>query len=239
MTRDDAGALLADLLAFGRKQTDDLREDIEGLLGGAGATRKGVAGSADRVLREVDRARRVAPASGRRSRSSATTTSPPRRSTSASATSTRRAAQGARLREAQREPQVGARGDRAEAQVAVPRAAPPSALSSSEAVSSAALLRPAAPRRRARADRRLARLRRQRRRAPRRLRRLRRGAVPGDRVRAVVGKAKRAYAEARAVEILEPSPDRIPRSPTTRARRGRCSPTSASSRSRPSRSTTR
>ena len=36
------------------------------------------------------------------------------------------------------------------------------------------------------------------------------GAVPGDRVRAVVGKAKRAYAEARAVEIVEPSPDRIP-----------------------------
>ena len=35
------------------------------------------------------------------------------------------------------------------------------------------------------------------------------GGVPGDRVRAVVGKAKRAYAEARAVEILEPSPDRI------------------------------
>ena len=35
------------------------------------------------------------------------------------------------------------------------------------------------------------------------------GAVPGDRVRAVVGKAKRAYAEARAVEVLEPSPDRV------------------------------
>jgi len=35
------------------------------------------------------------------------------------------------------------------------------------------------------------------------------GAVPGDRVRAVVGKRKRAYAEARAVEILEASPDRI------------------------------
>ena len=61
MTRDDAGALLADLLQRGRKQTDDLREDIEGLLGGArGATRKGVSGSAERVLREVDRARRVA-----------------------------------------------------------------------------------------------------------------------------------------------------------------------------------
>ena len=36
------------------------------------------------------------------------------------------------------------------------------------------------------------------------------GAVPGDRVRAVVGKAKKAYAEARAVEIIEPSPDRVP-----------------------------
>jgi 23S rRNA (uracil1939-C5)-methyltransferase len=36
------------------------------------------------------------------------------------------------------------------------------------------------------------------------------GAVPGDRVRAVVGKAKKAYAEARAVEVIEPSPDRIP-----------------------------
>src|SRR5919202_907723 len=36
------------------------------------------------------------------------------------------------------------------------------------------------------------------------------GGVPGDRVRAVVGKAKRAYAEARTVEILTPSPDRVP-----------------------------
>jgi 23S rRNA (uracil1939-C5)-methyltransferase len=36
------------------------------------------------------------------------------------------------------------------------------------------------------------------------------GAVPGDRVRATVGKAKKAYAEARAIEILEPSPDRVP-----------------------------
>jgi 23S rRNA (uracil1939-C5)-methyltransferase len=35
------------------------------------------------------------------------------------------------------------------------------------------------------------------------------GAVPGDKVLAVVGKAKKAYAEARAVEVLEPSPDRI------------------------------
>jgi 23S rRNA (uracil1939-C5)-methyltransferase len=37
-----------------------------------------------------------------------------------------------------------------------------------------------------------------------------RDAVPGDRVRAVVTKRKRAYAEARATEIVEPSPERIP-----------------------------
>jgi len=36
------------------------------------------------------------------------------------------------------------------------------------------------------------------------------GAVPGDRVLAVVQKSKRAYAEARAVDVLEPSPDRVP-----------------------------
>jgi 23S rRNA (uracil1939-C5)-methyltransferase len=36
-----------------------------------------------------------------------------------------------------------------------------------------------------------------------------RDAVPGDRVRAVVTKRKKAYAEARAVAILEPGPDRI------------------------------
>src|ERR1700759_2232560 len=40
------------------------------------------------------------------------------------------------------------------------------------------------------------------------------GAVPGDRVRAVVGKAKKGYAGARAVHLLEPSPERVePRAP--------------------------
>src|SRR3954470_22883362 len=40
------------------------------------------------------------------------------------------------------------------------------------------------------------------------------GAVPGDRVRARVHKSKRGYAEARAIEVLEPSPERIePRAP--------------------------
>jgi 23S rRNA (uracil1939-C5)-methyltransferase len=36
------------------------------------------------------------------------------------------------------------------------------------------------------------------------------GAVPGDRVRALVYKRKRSYAHARAVEVLRPSPERIP-----------------------------
>jgi 23S rRNA (uracil1939-C5)-methyltransferase len=36
------------------------------------------------------------------------------------------------------------------------------------------------------------------------------GGIPGDKVRAVVGKAKKAYAEARAIEIVEPSPERVP-----------------------------
>ena len=36
-----------------------------------------------------------------------------------------------------------------------------------------------------------------------------RGAIPGDRVRARVGKRKRSYAEARMVEVLDPGPDRI------------------------------
>ena len=61
------------------------------------------------------------------------------------------------------------------------------------------------PRRRARAHDRPPRPRRQRRRAPARATSCSSPArVPGDRVRAVVGKAKKAYAEARAIEILEP-----------------------------------
>jgi 23S rRNA (uracil1939-C5)-methyltransferase len=36
------------------------------------------------------------------------------------------------------------------------------------------------------------------------------GALPGDRVRAEVTKSKRGYAEARAVELVKPSPDRVP-----------------------------
>jgi 23S rRNA (uracil1939-C5)-methyltransferase len=36
------------------------------------------------------------------------------------------------------------------------------------------------------------------------------GGMPGDRVRAEVVKSKRAYAQARAVEVMEPGPERIP-----------------------------
>jgi 23S rRNA (uracil1939-C5)-methyltransferase len=36
------------------------------------------------------------------------------------------------------------------------------------------------------------------------------GALPGDRVRAEVTRAKRGYAEARTVELVRPSPDRVP-----------------------------
>jgi 23S rRNA (uracil1939-C5)-methyltransferase len=40
------------------------------------------------------------------------------------------------------------------------------------------------------------------------------GAIPGDRVRALVHKRKRSYAHARTLEVLEPSPERLP--PTAR-----------------------
>jgi 23S rRNA (uracil1939-C5)-methyltransferase len=36
-----------------------------------------------------------------------------------------------------------------------------------------------------------------------------RGAIPGDTVRARIEKSKRSFAEARVVEVLEPSPDRL------------------------------
>src|SRR6202035_2260865 len=36
------------------------------------------------------------------------------------------------------------------------------------------------------------------------------GAIPGDRVRAVIHKRKRSYAHARTLEVLDPSPERVP-----------------------------
>jgi hypothetical protein len=49
MTRSDASELVTEILARGRRTTEDLLADVDQLLGGP----------ADRVLREVDRARRA------------------------------------------------------------------------------------------------------------------------------------------------------------------------------------
>ena len=61
MTRDDANDIVSGLLSRGRKQTDDVLSDLEQLLGRSReqldtARRTGT----DRVLRQVDRARRTA-----------------------------------------------------------------------------------------------------------------------------------------------------------------------------------
>ncbi len=72
MTRSDATELATALVERGRRQTEDLLADIEQLLGRSREqlddtttdvkrkTRNRVAGPADRVLREMDRARRAA-----------------------------------------------------------------------------------------------------------------------------------------------------------------------------------
>lgn len=72
MTRADATELAGALVERGRRQTEDLLADVEQLLGRSREqldettsdvkrkTRSKVIGPADRVLREVDRARRVA-----------------------------------------------------------------------------------------------------------------------------------------------------------------------------------
>jgi polyhydroxyalkanoate synthesis regulator phasin len=54
MTRQDASDLASELLSRGRRQTDDLLSELEGLLG------RSLGNPADRVIREVDRARRAA-----------------------------------------------------------------------------------------------------------------------------------------------------------------------------------
>ena len=54
MTRQDATDLGAELLARGRRQTDDLVSELERVLG------RSLGAPADRVVREVDRARRAA-----------------------------------------------------------------------------------------------------------------------------------------------------------------------------------
>jgi hypothetical protein len=61
MTRDDAEDLVASLVDSGRRQTEEMLRDLEGLIGrsldvAGGASRR----AGDRFLREGDRARRVA-----------------------------------------------------------------------------------------------------------------------------------------------------------------------------------
>ncbi len=66
MTRDDATALVSTLVERGMRQSDELISELESRLGRAGQasarTRKAAAAAAspDRIVREVDRARRVA-----------------------------------------------------------------------------------------------------------------------------------------------------------------------------------
>ena len=67
MTRADAEELIQSLIAIGRRQTEDVLADVEQLLGrsrGDAADRRRATPAADRVLREVDRARRVAGLAG-------------------------------------------------------------------------------------------------------------------------------------------------------------------------------
>jgi polyhydroxyalkanoate synthesis regulator phasin len=61
MTRDDATALVSTLVERSVRQTEDLISELESAIGGAGRkTRRAAAAPADRIVREVDRARRAA-----------------------------------------------------------------------------------------------------------------------------------------------------------------------------------
>jgi hypothetical protein len=68
MTRSDAEELAQSLIAVGRRQTEELLAEIEGLVGKQRSTaadvRKRTQQATDRVSREVDRARRAAGLSG-------------------------------------------------------------------------------------------------------------------------------------------------------------------------------
>src|SRR3954462_3507168 len=68
MTRSDAEELAQSLIAVGRRQTEELLAEIEGLVGKQRSTaadvRKRTQQATDRVSREVDRARRAAGIAG-------------------------------------------------------------------------------------------------------------------------------------------------------------------------------
>jgi polyhydroxyalkanoate synthesis regulator phasin len=64
LTRNDASDIATELLSRGRRQTDDLLGELEALVSRSrdqlGDARRRVSAPADRVVREVDRARRAA-----------------------------------------------------------------------------------------------------------------------------------------------------------------------------------
>ncbi len=66
MTRDDAEDLARTLVESGRKQTEELMQDLEALVG------RSLDAAGDHLLRQGDRARRVARSPGFRSRATTT-----------------------------------------------------------------------------------------------------------------------------------------------------------------------
>ena len=138
MTRDDASQLGQALFTLGRQQTDDVLKDLEQLLGrgrttfeqrtgtvrdrsveAARGARRSVGraadaarGAADPLLAQAERARRVAGDHGLRRPDGGTDQLAARHADAGGA------AEGARLRAPAGEPEVGARGDRGEAQLA-------------------------------------------------------------------------------------------------------------------------
>ena len=234
MTREDAEELVQNLVEIGRRQTQDALAEIERLIGrSANQTRR-----IDALARE-ERRRRRAPRAGDRPRAA-------RRSTACAAPPAsaalpdhrlrrphgragqgapcrpqrRRAAQGPRPRAPQREPQVGPGGDRQAPAVARASNSARRHLSSGRMESSTFI----APRegRRARSADRRARLRRQRVARQEGYVVFVAGAIPGDLVRAVITKRKRAYAEARTLRgpRAQPRAHRAARRPSRRALAG-------------------
>ena len=114
VTRGDANELVAELVRRGRQQTDDLFKDLERMLGrGRGQIGSATKQSMDRIARGADRARRTIgvgpsfPILGYDDLTAGQVEQRLRRPEAG------RAAPGPRLRAPPRQPQVGARGDRA------------------------------------------------------------------------------------------------------------------------------
>ncbi len=195
MTRDDAEAMANDLVARGRRQAEDLLADLDALLGRGRSVAEVAAppgrpraprGRArvvvpDRRLRRPRRARGHPPSGGPRRRRSCARCATTSAGTATASRCWRRSsgAWADACHTGRREHHRPAHRD------------------------------PPAEGRGARAARRRARPRRERRRPPRRLRPVRRGTVPGDRVARGGHQAQARLRRGAALEVLEPSPERI------------------------------